>query len=305
MTFEKIGVPQPEDIIKATVRDSLKKLEEVHDDVLPTFEDAANDMIEAEDGDAKRALCKTLALLSGHHKGVLEARSMLNGQEGMVTFQMIFEKPFYSVSMVWNVIRRYCPEDIVQNVKVMRAFKDMSGACFDVPDHFAERFADIFEYEEKERRTDFRVSKAKELPELKEDDNRAFGGMPGQGYGGGGYQGGGGGYQGRGGGGYQGRGGYQQRGGFGGGRGGYGGGYQGNSYGGGGDGEGGRGGFGGDRGGRGGYQGRGGGFGGGGGGAPRNNEASVFVGNLGDSDQRTVEDLFMSFGLRPQRIRIL
>ena len=92
----------------------------------------------------------------------------------MVTFQMVFEKPFYSVSMVWNVLRRYCPEEIVSQVKVMRAFKDMSGACFDVPDVASERFEDIFEYEEKERRTDFRVSKAKELPELKEDDNRGF-----------------------------------------------------------------------------------------------------------------------------------
>ena len=137
IVFEKIGVPQPEDIIKATARDTLKKLQEVHDDVLPTFEDAADLMIEQEDGDAKRALCKTLALLSGHHKSVLEARSMLNGQEGMVTFQMIFEKPFFSVSMVWNVIKRYCPEDIHTNVKVMRAFKDMSGACFDVPDTYA------------------------------------------------------------------------------------------------------------------------------------------------------------------------
>jgi len=111
--FEKIGVPQPEDIIKATARDTLKKLVEVNDDVIPVFEDAAEDLIDAEGGDAKRALCKTLALLSGHHKSVLEARSMLNGQEGMVTFQMIFEKPFFSVSMVWNVIRRYCPEDVV------------------------------------------------------------------------------------------------------------------------------------------------------------------------------------------------
>ena len=41
ITFDKIGVPQPGDIIKATVRDSIKKLSEVHDDVLPTFEDAA------------------------------------------------------------------------------------------------------------------------------------------------------------------------------------------------------------------------------------------------------------------------
>lgn len=147
ITFEKIGVPQPEDIIKATARDTLKKLQEVHNDVLPVFEEAADLMIENEGGDARKALCKTLALLSGHHKSVLEARSMLNGQEGMVTFQMVFEKPFYSVSMVWNVIRRYCDEALVQNVKVMRAFKDMSGACFDVPDQFAERFEDIFEYE--------------------------------------------------------------------------------------------------------------------------------------------------------------
>lgn len=118
--------------------------------------------------------------------------------------------------MVWNVIRRYTPEEIVSQVKVMRAFKDMSGACFDLPEHLASRFEDIFEYEERERRTDFRVSRAKELPELKEDDNRMgfnnYGGPQRGGYGGqGGYHGG--------------RGGFQSRGGFGGG-GGFRGGYQ-------------------------------------------------------------------------------
>ena len=66
--FEKIGVPQPEDIIRATLRDTIKNLNEVHDDVLCVFEEAAEDMIEQEGGDARRALCKTLALLSGHHK---------------------------------------------------------------------------------------------------------------------------------------------------------------------------------------------------------------------------------------------
>ena len=195
----------------------------------------------------------------------------------------------------------------------MRAFKDMSGACFDVPDQYAERFGDIFEYEEKERRTDFRVSKAKELPELKEDDNRGFGGMPQQGYGGGGYGGGGyGGGRGGYGGGRGGGGGYQSRGGYGGGAGGsYGGGAGGSSYGGGAGGSygGGRGGYGGAGGAGGSYGGGRGGYGGGaggGGGAPqRNNDCSVFVGNLGDSDQRVVEDMFAGFGLRPQRIRIL
>ena len=32
IVFEKIGVPQPDDIIKATVRDTIKKLSEVNDD---------------------------------------------------------------------------------------------------------------------------------------------------------------------------------------------------------------------------------------------------------------------------------
>ena len=69
--FEKIGIPQPDDVIKASFRDTMLQLEEVEDKVVPIFEDAATKLIEAEQGDAKRALCKTLALLSGHHKEVL------------------------------------------------------------------------------------------------------------------------------------------------------------------------------------------------------------------------------------------
>lgn len=134
--FTKIGIPQPNDVIRASFRDTLKQLKEVEDKVIPIFEDAAANLIDVEGGDAKRALCKTLALLSGHHKEVLQDRSLLNGQQDMVTFQMILDKPFYSVSMVWNMIKRYAPDQVSQQVRIMRAFKDMTGACFDVPaDH--------------------------------------------------------------------------------------------------------------------------------------------------------------------------
>lgn len=71
----------------------------------------------------------------------------------------------------------------------MRAFKDMTGAVFDVPDVLAEKIEDIFSHEEEERRSDFLFSRAKNMPELKEDDTRF--GAPQQGYGGGGYGGGG------------------------------------------------------------------------------------------------------------------
>ena len=54
-----------------------------------------------------------------------------------------------------------------------------------------------------------------------------------------------------------------------------------------------------------GYQTRnGGGFGGQGGPPQGNNDNSVFVINLGDADQRNVEDLFRSFNLRPMRVRV-
>ena len=61
-------MPQPDDIIRATLRDTIKNLNEVNEGVLCVFDEAAEDMIDQEGGDAKRTLCKTLALLSGYHK---------------------------------------------------------------------------------------------------------------------------------------------------------------------------------------------------------------------------------------------
>jgi len=50
------------------------------------FEEAAENLIAQEGGDAKRAIQKTLALLSGHHQEEMKARSLLNGQEDNVTY---------------------------------------------------------------------------------------------------------------------------------------------------------------------------------------------------------------------------
>lgn len=177
----------------------------------------------------------------------------------------------------------------------MRAFKDMTGAVFDVPEHLSTRIEDIFSHECEERRVDFKFSRAKELPELKEDENRF--GAPGQGNGYGGGYGGRGGY----GGGYQGRGGYQgnrdySQGGYGG-QGGY---------------QGGRGGYGGGSygGGYGGQQQNS--FGGGSrietrsmGGSRGSGDNSVFVGNLGDADQQAIFSMFQGFGIKPLRIRVM
>lgn len=97
------------------------------------------------------------------------ARSLLNGQEDCVTFEMTMQKPFYAVSLVWNILRRFLPESITQNIKGMRCFKDNQGAVFDVQAQDAQRVEEIFEHETSQKAVDFAVKKASELPELKED----------------------------------------------------------------------------------------------------------------------------------------
>jgi hypothetical protein len=99
------------------------------------------------------------------------------------------DKPFYAVSLVWNVLRRYLPESITQNIKGMKCFKDSTGAVFDVQASDVERLADIFEHETSAKQVDFQVSRCTSLPELKEDD-RPVGGYGQQSSYGGRFQGG-------------------------------------------------------------------------------------------------------------------
>ena len=37
IVFQKVGVPQPDDVIRASYRDTLKQLEEVDEKVVPIF----------------------------------------------------------------------------------------------------------------------------------------------------------------------------------------------------------------------------------------------------------------------------
>lgn len=77
--FKRIGVPQPEDVIKASSRGILTNLLDVNEDVLHLFEDPARILIEQNDGNAEKALQIALAYCSGHYKHKLVSKSLLNG----------------------------------------------------------------------------------------------------------------------------------------------------------------------------------------------------------------------------------
>ena len=100
----------------------------------------------------------------------MNARSLLTGTEDLVTFQITLRYPFASISMVWNILKRFCPESLTTQVRGMRAFKDMSGACFDVPEPMAQRLEDTFSHAASERAIDFAIERASDLPELKDDE---------------------------------------------------------------------------------------------------------------------------------------
>ena len=66
----------------------MKNLEDVHDDVLPLFLDTAKLLITQCKGDAEKALCMTLAFISGHYKTTVAARSLISGAERMLTVKL-------------------------------------------------------------------------------------------------------------------------------------------------------------------------------------------------------------------------
>lgn len=48
--------------------------------------------------------------------------------------EMRFDNSFYAVSFVWNILKKFIPESIVNGIRGMRMFKDQKGVVFDVQD---------------------------------------------------------------------------------------------------------------------------------------------------------------------------
>ena len=86
----------------------LNNLAEVNEQVIPLFQETAYELIQQTGGDPEKALCIALAYISGHYKQVIAARSLITGQEGMITIKMeskttqrMFKKD------VFGILRRF------------------------------------------------------------------------------------------------------------------------------------------------------------------------------------------------------
>jgi hypothetical protein len=77
----------------------------------------------------------------------MTVRSLLNGQEKFITYQIGMEgQTFQGVGLIWSILRRHVPENIHTKIKGMRALASMDGAVFDVEEHQVQTFDDAFEH---------------------------------------------------------------------------------------------------------------------------------------------------------------
>ena len=105
--------------------DICNNLNEVHDDVLPLFIETAQELIKQKGGDSVRALCTALAYISGHYKAALNARSLITGQERMVTVKLeSTQSGRLSVSNVYSILRRFWPPALIDSVRTMRGMRN-------------------------------------------------------------------------------------------------------------------------------------------------------------------------------------
>ena len=143
--LKRIGVPQAEDVIRASSRGILKNLKDVNEDVLHLFDDLAKILIDQHDGNAEKALQIALAYCSGHYKHKLVSKSLLNGQENQTTIRMSVQRGFLATNTCYTILKKYWDPRVCDHVRNMKQFKDGMGVVFDIRAENFESFMDNFE----------------------------------------------------------------------------------------------------------------------------------------------------------------
>jgi hypothetical protein len=172
--FKRIGVPQAEDVIKASSRDILKNLNDVNEDVLHLFADTAKCLIDQNDGNAEKALQIALAYCSGHYKHKLVSKSLLNGQENFTTLKLWSQRGVLGIRDAYSILKKYWDPRVGENTRNMKNLRDGSGVVFDIRSDNVDAFLDNFDrLKETNDYIDFEIAKCKDLPDLEEEGGYA------------------------------------------------------------------------------------------------------------------------------------
>ncbi|VFQ93091.1 unnamed protein product [Cuscuta campestris] len=136
--FEHIAAPQPSDIAKAMGKEAAEQIEGMSDSVIPPFKDAAEHLLKTSALSPADLLAKALAKAVGYTE--IKSRSLLTSLENCVTLHLQSGRPVYSPSFVYNVLRRFLPEETAESIKGLTLTADGKGAVFDVSTEDVETF---------------------------------------------------------------------------------------------------------------------------------------------------------------------
>ncbi|XP_064789886.1 LOW QUALITY PROTEIN: nucleolar RNA helicase 2-like [Oncorhynchus masou masou] len=184
ITFKRVGVPTPSDIIKSSSKDAVRVLDSVPPQAIEYFRVAATKLI--EERGAVDSLAAALAHISG--ATALEQRSLLNSDAGYTTMTMNCSQELHNIGCAWRGLKEQLGEKIDDVIRGMTFLKGKVGVCFDVPADKVKEYQDAWQDGRR-----WQLSIATELPELEEKQRmggdrgygRPFSGRGGGGRGGG------------------------------------------------------------------------------------------------------------------------
>jgi len=163
--IKKVGMPQPEDIIRASARDISHVFDKVSDSVLNLFDESVKDILQHYK--PEEALGRALAIISGYTKN-MQQRSLLSSAEGFVTYIIESDQEVRNLSYFWNFIKNSFAPHIAESIKGMRFLASKCGAVFDLDEKYKEQFDETVTGLNHKY---MKVYVAKELPEMDDRSN--------------------------------------------------------------------------------------------------------------------------------------
>lgn len=81
--------------------------------------------------DPTDALQRALAIISGYSKDI-QQRSLLGSMDGYITYVIETKREIRGKSYVWNVLKDFYSEEVINDMKGMRMLANSKGVIFDL-----------------------------------------------------------------------------------------------------------------------------------------------------------------------------
>ncbi|KAJ8902956.1 hypothetical protein NDN08_006273 [Rhodosorus marinus] len=162
--LKRVGPPQPRDVVKAAATDATRFLENLHEDNIESFLDAARELMKSSGRDAEELLAAALAHMTGQ-TAKMKTRSILSCMENNVAIIVTqSDREFDGPRAGWQLVRR-CFPSVQSSARGMTVCADKKSAIFDVPEDCVQMIKNA---ENLPKGVFFKV--ADELPELESRD---------------------------------------------------------------------------------------------------------------------------------------